>query len=122
MTVLELGDMYRANDWMFPKYSMETVTANLLIFAHHMNNNELLSFYQQYIGQAGQLYGLVASVAQTFDGSYGAVKNSFKASKNQYCIVAKYDTIFEFTMKNGTVTMKTYDAYYSRAGKIDKLK
>ena len=121
LTALNLGDMYRANDWMFPKYSMETVTAKLLIFAHHMNNDELLNFYVDYVTQAGEIYGLCPSVEQPFTGGHANVKFSFKEIKKQYLIVAKYETIFEFTIKDGSVNMKTYDAYYSRTGKIDNL-
>ena len=121
MTVLELGDMYRANDWMFPKYSMSSVTANLLIFAHHLNNDELINTYVEYIKQAGQLYGLCASVEQSFSNSHSKIPTAFTASKNQYLVLAKYDTIYGFTLENGTLTKNSYAAYYSRQGKLDRL-
>ena len=122
MTVLELGDMFRANNWLFPKYTLKSLTTDILILAHHFINDELLNTYEQYLKQAGPIYGLCTSVTRDLSAGHLNVKYSFREGDQQYFVRAKYDTIFGFTKKDGKVTMKTYDAYYSKAGKIDNLK
>ena len=124
MTVLELGDGFRAGDWMFPHYSMDTVLCDILLIAHHFNNDELISFYIDYVKKSGQLYALNAHVGATYTGSRGVLANNFNASKNQYLITARFDTIYAFNKKSGVVTMTTHTALYSQNGgsEINNLK
>ncbi|HBF15202.1 MAG TPA: hypothetical protein DDW30_05900 [Clostridiales bacterium] len=46
LSVLEMGDAFRANEWIIPYWSIDTLRTDIVKTAHHFLNNELLPFYQ----------------------------------------------------------------------------
>ena len=105
MTVLELGDAFRAGDWIVPYYSLESMTCDVVVTAHHFINDELMPFYRAYIAQGTPVHMLVNNVGYAYPGEKGAWKDSFREDKGQYLVTARYDTVFGFRKVNGKVEM-----------------
>ena len=121
MTVFEMGDAFRAGDWMIPYYTLDTLTCDVVVTAHHFINDELVPFYQEYVDQGKPVHMLVNNVGYTYPGSKQAWKDSFRPDKGQHLVTARYDTVFGFRKKNGVVEMSEDEALYSFGGEIDKL-
>ena len=121
MTVLELGDAFRAGDWILPYYTLPTMTCDVVVTAHHFINDELMPFYRDYIAQGTPVYMLVNNINYAYPGEKGVWKDSFREDLGQHLVTARYDTVFGFRKVNGKVEMTEDEALYSFGGEIDKL-
>lgn len=117
LSVLEMGDGYRADRWMIPYYSMQTLTTDILKVAHHFNNPELIGFYTSLTDQGYPMYALVSHGdfcgLQPFDTA--AKQNWYRnLGEGQYFLVGSYYKIYGFRKaSDGTIVKRDYDATYS---------
>ena len=133
MTILELGDGFRADQWLLPYYTVDTLNSDVIVAAHHFYNTELHPFYIECAAQGQSLCFLVPCMDYNTNHSVNldyatnrnfakdTVYNSLKQEKNQFYIEAATDKIYGIRKVNGLVTVtETVDAKFSNIGKLDK--
>lgn len=134
MTIFSTGDAYRMDRWIVPFYSMETLDADILKVAHHFNNHELVAndragniidkskYYWRVMEKRAdeELYALVTNASYDKGASAKpAWEKAFEKSPRHHFITSRYDMIFGFKKKNGSVIKTDYQAAYSYIGGID---
>lgn len=133
MTILEMGDAFRADQWMLPYYNLSTLNSDVFVAAHHFLNTELHPFYLECIEQGKSLCFLVPCMdyatnhATNLDYATNTkfpkdrIYNSLKAAKNQFYVEGSASKIYGIRKVNGLVTVvETIEAKFSNVGKIDK--
>ena len=111
LTLLEMGDAFRADAWVVPYYSLETLTTDAVVLAHHFFNDELHPFYWSLIRQGRPWYALVTAAGYPFAGEKLDMVNACDPAKNQYLFTAKYDATQVLSKVNGVVTMEEIPAW-----------
>ncbi len=133
MTILELGDAFRADQWMLPYYKVGTLNSDVIVAAHHFFNTEMHPFYLECIQERKSLCFLVPCMDDEKNHESGLdyatntkfpkdrIYNSLKKENNQFYITAAADKIYGIRKVNGLVTIaEEIDAKFSYVGKIDK--
>lgn len=116
LSVLELGDGYRAETWMVPYYSMATLRADILKVAHHFNNDELVDFYRSYTADGGPVWALVPNARYYSFCDCDAKRawyQSLAAERGQHFLVGSYSTIYSFRKDRGALLTAEIPAAYS---------
>ena len=135
MTILAMGDAFRADQWMLPYYDVKTLNSEVILAAHHFFNTELHPFYKECAALGEQLFFLVPCMdyetnhSTNLDYASGQyfskvkVYQSLKAEKNQRYITAATDTIYGIREVNGVVTLvEEVPAKFSFIGNLDRYK
>jgi hypothetical protein len=133
MTILEMGDAFRADQWMLPYYNLSTLNSDVFVAAHHFLNTELHPFYYACAEEGKSLCFLVPCMDYATNHStnldYATNKRfskddfykSLKAAKNQFYVEGSASKIYGIRKVNGLVTVvETIEAKFSNVGKIDK--
>ena len=111
LSVLELGDAFRAEEWMFPYFRLETLKPDILKAAHHFNNDELIPTYCSLCKGGRPYFILVNSVA--FARESNARRLGEVLSPKQLILRAQLDRIFLFRRRRGKVEAEEMRAVFS---------
>ena len=113
LSALMLGDGFRADAWLEPYYSLDTLTTDILKIAHHYHDNNCDEFYKRISAQGKPHYAILTNADFTFSGGAAAWKATLSAEKGQFVIVSRYDTIYGYKKVNGKIVMQEYEATYA---------
>ena len=135
MTILELGDAFRADQWMLPYYEVSTLNSDVIVAAHHFFNTEMHPFYLACAEQGKSLCFLVSCMdyetnhASNLDYATNtkfpkdSIYASLKEKNNQFYVTASTHKIYGIRKVNGLVTVaEEIDAKFSSIGKLDLYK
>ena len=121
LSVLELGDGFRADAWLVPYYSIDLLASvDILKIAHHYIDSNCNQFYTDFAKKQKTFYALVTNVGKTFSGGALEWKNSL--TEKQQVVIASYETIYGFKKVGGKIVMSEYAALYSAPGGINNLR
>jgi len=110
LSLLEMGDAFRADAWVVPYYALKTLTTDAVVLAHHFFNDELHPFYWSLIRQERQWYALVTAPDYPFAGEKLDMVNACDPAKNQYLFTAKYEATQVLSKVDGMVVMEEIPA------------
>ena len=111
LSLLEMGDAFRADAWMVPYYKLETLTTDAVVLAHHFFNDELHPFYWSLIRQGKPWYALATAADRDFAGEKLEMKNACDPAKNQYLFHAKFEATLVLSKVDGVVRMEEIPAW-----------
>ena len=110
LTLLEMGDAFRADAWVVPYYSLETLTTDTVVLAHHFFNDELHPFYWSLIRQGRPWYALITAAEYECAGEKLDMLNACDSEKGQRIFTSKFDTTFALSKPNGNVLIEEIPA------------